>query len=258
MSNSGSLMISQVSLPTLAESIFSSESAYRNCYQLAECGHQFCLLCLHDNYRSLIEDQYRHKNLKCPQNGCTAMIKEAEIRAILDNEQVIEKLERFRRSTRVALDPNLMHCVRPNCEEVIDVRLFEDWDWITCPTCSIDICKKCRTTLEDGHQCSDGSFQLMAWVNGQPKSIVSNCPQCNSLTEKDSGCCIIHCIVCTYSYCWTCGTNSYKGWHSKHMEELCQFWDSTYSRDNETWLHVKLRCLFQRWPQTTTTLVMIF
>ena len=42
------------------------------------------------------------------------------------------------------------------------------------------------------------------------------------------------------------------------MESQCQFWDSTFSQDNETWLHVRFRWLFQRIPRITTVLVMIF
>ena len=55
---------------------------------LSECKHIFCGDCFRDFYKSLIMDQMKHDQLKCPEYGCESKPSEEEIRGIIDDTSI--------------------------------------------------------------------------------------------------------------------------------------------------------------------------
>lgn len=56
---------------------------YSRKMMLSGCGHVFCQDCFKEFYRTLIEDQMKSHDLKCPQYGCDNKPTEEEIRNII-------------------------------------------------------------------------------------------------------------------------------------------------------------------------------
>ena len=90
--------------------------------KLSGCEHTFCRECFTDFYKSLIEEQNKHEDLKCLQFGCTAKPTEEEIKSII-GEDCFQKFKKFQINTEVAQDQDLLFCSTVNCESILNKRL---------------------------------------------------------------------------------------------------------------------------------------
>jgi len=61
----------------------SSEFKHMDIKMLSKCNHAFCGDCFTEYYRSLVEDQYKMNNLKCPQHDCKEVPSKEEVEAIM-------------------------------------------------------------------------------------------------------------------------------------------------------------------------------
>ena len=205
--------------------------------RLPECSHKFCMLCLRQTYESFILEQFRHEDIVCPSSTCRRQLSRQEILLILDPD-TIEKYFRFKDSTRVAKDrKNLMHCVKIDCDQIIDLRdksiyCTNSKYFVNCATCGTKICKKCRQSHDPGSKCNqtvdekDDDYRNFGnWVDQQRQSLVSNCPKCQTLTEKNGGCPMMNCQVCQYAYCWVCACGTKSNLHMFFIAPICEAWN---------------------------------
>lgn len=189
----------------------------------------------------------RHDDLRCPQYGCQAKPNLDEIKLICTDE-VFKKYKRFCDNTLVAKDKNLMFCVTPECETVIDTRDFKKEKMITCPTCQISICKKCRKH-HDNSKCPEDDFSPVDnWIGTKSTALVGNCPKCQSVIEKDGGCSNMTCKICKHHYCWICHSSLDSWVHNRCFEDLCQFWNTGYTGYSAHPLYNCLNPCFKRCP----------
>ena len=102
-------------------------------FKLSACvaePHVFCFECFRDAFHSLIEQQQRHEDLKCLQHGCESRATSAEVQLICE-DRVFKKYKHFCDNTRVMNDKkNLMFCIDPKCDQVIDRRDFQKQNYM--------------------------------------------------------------------------------------------------------------------------------
>ena len=109
---------------------------------LQECKHTFCKACFKEYYRSLIEDQNKHHDLRCPENKCATKPTEEEVRAII-NDDSFRKFKKFQTNTKVAQDKHLLFCSTPDCGQVLnDENAVKKLVW--CNKCHQNTCIKCK------------------------------------------------------------------------------------------------------------------
>merc|ERR1712100_105936 len=104
----------------------------------------------------MIEVQYMHENLKCPEYGCEVTPTIKDLESIISTN-CMSKYNKFKMSTRVAQDPMLVFCATIDCGKVLDKNLHSSrmlskdgkqtkkWDKnkLTCQRCGHDTCFKC-------------------------------------------------------------------------------------------------------------------
>ena len=121
------------------------------------------------------------------------------------------------------------------------------------------ICRKCRHSHHSGKCGSiNDSNPLSQWVGSKSSSIVSNCPRCSTLTEKNGGCSQMKCKMCDYKYCWVCGCQTgYENKMHEIFEPLCQFWNSSLTGYDHSIVYRIFGSCFKNIPRTTTFVVML-
>ena len=62
---------------------------------------------------------------------------------------------------------------------------------------------------------------VVNWLGDKSNALVQNCPKCDTLIEKNEGCSNMSCTVCSFCFCWTCGSDLNSKFHDKFFEDLC-------------------------------------
>ena len=105
---------------------------------LTSCNHIFCKECLTDYFTSLITDQNKHDDIKCPEHECGAKPTEEELKELVGTD-VYQKFQKFELNMKVASNPNLIFCPSVDCEEVLDLK---EGSKLSCTKCGKSICAK--------------------------------------------------------------------------------------------------------------------
>ena len=111
----------------------------------------------------------------------------------------------------MAKDPNLIFCVTPDCETVLD-RAEATKKKLHCASCGKNTCSECKGKFHGNANCEDHSAKhVYKWVSGVS---VNKCPRCDVLIEKNGGCPHMSCQNCHHNYCWSCGFGENHWFHS--------------------------------------------
>lgn len=141
---------------------------------LDKCKHAFCGECFEEYFRSLIEDQNRHHDLKCPEYTCQARASEQEIKAIIDGD-CFAKFKKFQANLLVAQNSNLIFCSTPNCETILEKQRAKVKK-LTCPMCKKDTCSGCNLHYHGKGSCEQHrKKQLKGWSSAIK---IHYCPKC--------------------------------------------------------------------------------
>lgn len=187
---------------------------------LSECQHTFCAECFEEYFRSLIEDQLKDHKLQCPEYGCSTKPSQEEVESIISSD-CHKKYTKFQTNRKVAMDKNLLFCSKMGCETVLDMREAEK-KGIKCITCKQKTCKSCKEPFHGNNDCGKASQQnYEGWVGGL---IIHKCPKCGCQVEKDSGCPMMECAICSYAWCWSCGFSTNSRAHF-FIAVFCQFYN---------------------------------
>ena len=109
---------------------------------MLSCGHTFCNECFTDYFTSMINDQNKHDQLKCPEYECQTKPTEEEVKSII-NDNCFLKYKKFQLNQKVMMDKNLMFCTTADCEEVLAVQNAVK-SKLTCAKCKKETCAKCK------------------------------------------------------------------------------------------------------------------
>jgi len=198
---------------------------------LAKCGHQFCSSCFSEFFRSLIEDQNQHDKLRCPQQGCSVIPSEVDLKSIVTPE-VFEKFLSFKKRQEVAQNSNLQFCPSPDCEHVFDLRKTKAKK-LDCPACQLTYCSECSSPYHGDRQCTEDKAKQAQLIIKASGVDVNKCPRCKVIYEKNGGCPHMVCPICGYSHCWVCGFSSDSFFHFIQVREeetgvLCKIIQDIY------------------------------
>ena len=152
---------------------------------LAECGHAFCGECFKEFFQTMIELQYRHDKLKCPQFDCdvTPNIKDVEN---IVSSNCLEKFKKFNITTAVAKNKNLLFCSKNDCDQVLnkltDNKEKKKPNKLTCSLCNQKTCYLCKQEyipekVHDSKKCMDQNRLVEQAIDGQ--IVYHKCPQCD-------------------------------------------------------------------------------
>lgn len=191
---------------------------------LEECNHTFCAECFQEFFRSMIEDQNKHHQLKCPEYSCETRPTAEDVNSII-NGNCFEKYKRFQLNHRVQMDPDLLFCCTPNCGEVHN-RKDAVKNKVTCPKCKKMTCILCKLPAHGRKSCQQAEKDMYSnWTGGIE---IHKCPQCACQVQKDGGCPHMHCSICTHSWCWSCGLQDDNWWHNLTDDILCGVFNSYF------------------------------
>ena len=171
-------------------------------YSLENCqNHRFCSECFTEEFRSRIEDQNKHADLKCPEFGCEVKPTDDEILQAV-GKTVYLKFVKFQEGLKVVLDDDTFFCGTPDCSGVL-VKSEAKNDKIKCKVCKKSFCPKCKQPSHGKKSCDKNLDKKFASALGGVQ--IHQCPKCSCSVQKDGGCPEMQCGVCGYQWCWTCG-----------------------------------------------------
>ena len=163
------------------------------------CGHFFCTHCWF-NYLKTSIIEAKVENIKCMEHECKDIISEEFIlRHLKDNNDLIEKYNKFKKRAEIINDKNKKQCPHPNCESFL--QKSEKSKYVKCENGH----KYCFECLKPSHGDKSCDYQIEKqfanWTKGKR---VKRCPRCKMYTEKNEGCNHMTCVSCKYQWCWLC------------------------------------------------------
>ncbi|KAL5556528.1 hypothetical protein UlMin_038764 [Ulmus minor] len=177
-------------------------------YQLEDCLHKFCRLCLVEQCDSAIRNQGSFP-LCCTHKDCNSLIRITDLRSLLPSDK-LEEL--FRASVGAFVSSSggtYRFCPSPDCPSVYKVADPEtEGEPFVCGACYTETCTRCHLEYHPYLSCEryqefkdDPDTSLKEWRKG--KENVKNCPVCGYTIEKVDGCNHIECR-CGRHICWVC------------------------------------------------------
>lgn len=224
--------------------------------RLRACGdqsHSCCRDCM-DRYVNSMVSEGRVDRIRCPlSETCEAVMQRDEVFEVAGSA-VFAKYDRFR---KMRADPNLRQC--PQCSELCsplrDVESGAIIPAMSCGSCKSEFCfyhsnahvgKPCTALLEQ----LDDDERLAVTLSIEEET--HNCPHCNILTQKSSGCNHMTCRQCGGHWCWLCGdkigsvSSHYSADNPNGCEQFAgyQFWDGDEARQRPAGSCVFAVCFF--------------
>ena len=134
------------------------------------------------------------------EHECKDIISEEFIlRHLKDNNDLIEKYNKFKKRAEIINDKNKKQCPHPNCESFL--QKSEKSKYVKCENGH----KYCFECLKPSHGDKSCDYQIEKqfanWTKGKR---VKRCPRCKMYTEKNEGCNHMTCVSCKYQWCWLC------------------------------------------------------
>ncbi|GMH14654.1 hypothetical protein Nepgr_016495 [Nepenthes gracilis] len=176
-------------------------------YQLQNCMHFFCNLCLVEQCESAMRNHDCFP-ICCAHEGCGASIWLSDLRNLLSNEK-LEELFRASLGAFVASSGGVYRfCPSPDCPCIYRVASGTFGDAFICGACYVTTCTRCHLEYHPHVSCEkyrefkeDPDSSLKEWCKG--KDNVKSCPVCRYTIEKVEGCNHIEC-KCGRHICWVC------------------------------------------------------
>ena len=163
------------------------------------CKHFFCIDCWKEYLKEKINNANVYK-LTCMQNKCNFILEEKFIKAILDNDTVLQdKYDKFLQRKKI-MDSNkkIKFCPFPDCDGYAEKKFSK---YVKCNN-GHEFCFECGTAPHGIKACSkiiDAGFE--EWKS---HTLVKRCPNCKFWTEKNEGCNHMTCSQCKFQWCWVC------------------------------------------------------
>lgn len=193
--------------------------------KIKPCNHDFCEDCLKMYLEYKITNGEVLK-LACPYTSCGTQLEDSYIRSLITTSNYM-KYKTYRRLRLLEKNINLRWCSKRGCDgySIGSVKNKK----LTCNKCDSNFCYFCGNDWHEGKKCTnkiDKDFEKWASNNS-----IKFCPNCKHRVLRDGGCTEMKCPLCSYSWCWNCGTNTqehndYQCMMGKNMFEL--YWTTIF------------------------------
>ena len=200
-------------------------------YEIAPCGHSFCLDCW-DRYLTLhIAEGQAYIN--CPHINCLSLVQEPTVKAIVSDDTYKKYCQFFMKSF-VEDNDKVKWCPAPGCGNAVTSDMIHRGATVQCH-CGYRFCFKCS---EEAHQPATCE-QIKLWKKKcQDESETNNwiaantqeCPKCQLPTEKNGGCNHMVCRQCKHEYCWVCA----KEWKGHNNFYTCNRYQKSKKDDKKS------------------------
>jgi hypothetical protein len=104
-------------------------------------------------------------------------------------------------------------CPLDNCKGFLNDNYY-------CSLCENHICNKCKTKLEENHECKNEDIEVVELLEKKCKT----CPNCGINIQRSKGCDQMFCVSCKTKFNYNTGQiyNSDKYFHNPHYSEFKQ------------------------------------
>ena len=208
------------------------------------CGHLFCIICWFNYLKSLILES-KVDDIKCMEHECKAHVSDEFIlKHISNNENLVEKYNKFKKRAEIISDKNKKICPKADCDSFLSKSKTSKY--VKCEN-GHEYCFECLKAPHGKKSCDyEIENQFMIWKKGKR---VKRCPRCQMYTEKNEGCNHMTCASCKYQWCWLCeGEYKYEHYKSGRCKGQ-QFTRADNLKDIEKYrhafgLHKIFRCIY--------------
>lgn len=88
----------------------------------------------------------------------------------------------------------------------------ENCEKLACEKCNTEVCFKCRAEFHGaGISCEQAgenrAEDIDLWLRANQESCM-RCPLCKTPIERNGGCNHMTCALCSYEFCWACGSSA--------------------------------------------------
>ncbi|XP_008335587.1 E3 ubiquitin-protein ligase RNF19A isoform X2 [Cynoglossus semilaevis] len=187
--------------------------------RLTSCSHRSCSDCLRQYLR--IEISESRVGIACPQ--CPETLAPLDVRAILDDQALLERFEEYHLRRFLAADPDTRWCPAPDCSYAVIAYGCAECPKLSCGRegCDTEFCYHCRQLWHPNQTCDQARRQRARHTSGGNDSStlyvfneehggdaeeIKPCPRCGAYIMKtnDGSCNRMNCTVCACQFCWLC------------------------------------------------------
>ncbi|KAL3892345.1 hypothetical protein ACJMK2_004558 [Sinanodonta woodiana] len=182
--------------------------------EITTCYHRSCMNCLQMYLR--IEITESRINIACPE--CSEKFHPNDIKAILQNDVLMQKYEDFMVRRVLVADPDARWCPAPDCWYAVIASGCAGCPKLKCerPGCNTNFCYHCKQFWHPNKTCDaaraerstnirSGSLSYSHETDSQ-RDDIKPCPRCSAFIMKmnDGSCNHMTCPVCGAEFCWLC------------------------------------------------------
>ncbi|XP_074541297.1 E3 ubiquitin-protein ligase RNF19A isoform X2 [Halichoeres trimaculatus] len=185
--------------------------------RLSSCAHRTCSDCLRQYLR--IEISESRVCIACPQ--CPETLSPLDVRAILDDQALLERFEEYQLRRFLASDPDTRWCPAPDCSYAVIAYGCAECPKLSCGRegCDTEFCYHCRQLWHPNQTCDQARRQRARHTSGGNDAStlyvfneepggeeIKACPRCGAYIMKtnDGSCNRMNCTVCACQFCWLC------------------------------------------------------
>ncbi|XP_037305065.2 E3 ubiquitin-protein ligase RNF19A isoform X4 [Pungitius pungitius] len=187
--------------------------------RLTSCSHRTCSDCLRQYLR--IEISESRVCIACPQ--CPETLAPLDVRAILDDQALLERFEEYQLRRYLAADPDTRWCPAPDCSYAVIAYGCAECPKLSCGRegCDTEFCYHCRQLWHPNQTCDQARRQRARHTSGGTDAStlyvfneepggdaeeIKACPRCGAYIMKtnDGSCNRMNCTVCACQFCWLC------------------------------------------------------
>ncbi|GFT82837.1 potential E3 ubiquitin-protein ligase ariadne-2 [Nephila pilipes] len=174
-------------------------------YRLESCGHAFCKACV------LLQIESKTIPLTCVKQGCGKKFFALDIKKLLSFGSETVRKSFYATALHYHINHNpgeVMYCPSPDCHRIY--RISSIGGEFLCLGCKNVICTRCQSLYHYGLSCEfflnvekDEDYSLKSWMK-EDVALRKQCPYCQVVIEKESGCNHMECANCKKHLCWLC------------------------------------------------------
>lgn len=186
--------------------------------RLSSCPHRACSDCLRHYLR--IEISESRVGIACPQ--CPETLEPLDVRAILDDQALLDRFEEYQLRRFLAGDPDTRWCPAPDCSYAVIAYGCAECPKLSCGRegCETEFCYHCRQLWHPYQTCDQARRQRTRHTSGGTEAStlyvfneepgdaeeIKACPRCGAYIMKtnDGSCNRMNCTVCACQFCWLC------------------------------------------------------